>query len=179
MRYSVLITAWLGGIAPIASLQAQRPISFGVGGGISLPEGDISDGVNTGWNALVTAELGSPMHPWGLRLDVAYNRFDFNHEAEAALGEGNQTAGSATLNFSYRLPKVTSPIQPYLLLGLGAYHTDCSVGCDSRVRYGWNYGLGAKFYFVGLRNFIEIRGHRTKSSTDDVHYFPLTLGIMF
>ena len=180
MRYSVLVAGWLGVVAPLGSMEAQRPLSFGVGGGITLPEGDLSDQVNTGWNALLTAELASPMHPWGIRFDVAYNRFSFSDQVQTALGaEGNQTAGSATLNFTYRLPKVTWPVQAYLLLGAGAYRTDCSIGCESRVRYGWNYGLGAKFYFLGLRNFVEFRGHRTKSRTDDLHYFPLTLGVMF
>ncbi len=180
MRGWILAAACLGVVASTAPLRAQSPLSVGVGGGVSLPEGEIEDDVNLGWHALVTAELASPMHPWGLRLDVAYNRFEFSEQLAAALGEeGHQTAGSATLNVLYRLPKVTSPIQPYVLLGLGAYHTDCSLGCDSRVRYGWNYGLGAKFFFLGLENFLEIRGHRTKSQNQDVHYFPVTLGIMF
>jgi hypothetical protein len=182
MRLWILSAACFGIVASVTPLEAQRPISFGVGGGLSLPQGDLDDRVNLGWHALGTAELASPMHPWGLRLDVAYNRFEFSDQLETSLGgDGHQTAGSATLNFTYRLPKVTSPIQPYLLLGLGAYRTDCSLGpgCESRVRYGWNYGLGAKFFFLGFRNFIEIRGHRTKSRTGDVHYFPLTFGIMF
>jgi Outer membrane protein beta-barrel domain len=182
MRRWILAAACLVSVASAAPLSAQRTISFGVGGGLSLPEGDAADAANTGWHALVTAELASPMHPWGLRLDVAYNRFEFSDQTQAALGgEGHQTAGSATLNIMYRLPKVTWPVQAYVLWGAGAYRTDCSLGpaCESRVRYGWNYGLGAKFFFLGFRNFVEIRGHRTKSRTADVHYFPLTLGIMF
>jgi hypothetical protein len=183
MRYRILATAWLAVVTPLASAGAQRPLSFGAGGGISLAEGDINDQVNTGWNALVTAALGSPMQPLGLRLDVAYNQFGFSDQQVAAVGGGgHQTVGSATLNFTYRLPKVTWPVSPYLLWGIGAYRTDCSLGpgCASRVRYGWNYGLGAQFFFLGFRNFIEIRGHRTKNRAgDDVHYFPLTLGIMF
>jgi hypothetical protein len=182
MRRWILAAACFGVVASVAPLDAQRPISLGLGGGLSLPQGDVDDQVNLGWHALVTAELASPMHPWGMRLDLAYNRFEYSDQLAATVGgAGNQTAGSATLNVTYRLPKVTSPIQPYLLLGLGAYRTDCSLGpvCESRVRYGWNYGLGAKFFFLGLRNFIEIRGHRTKSSTGDVHYFPLTVGIVF
>jgi hypothetical protein len=182
MRRWIFAAAYFCLVSSVTPLKAQSPISLGVAGGVSLPEGDVDDDVNTGWHALVAAELASPMHPWGLRLDVAYNRFEFSNQLEAALGgEGHETVGSATLNFTYRLPKVTWPIQVYLLWGLGAYRTDCSLGpgCESRVRYGWNYGLGAKFFFLGFRNFIEIRGHRTKSRTDDVHYFPLTLGIMF
>ena len=180
MRYWIVGAAWFAIISPLASLEAQRPISFGVGGGLSLPQGDIAEDVNPGWHGMVTAALGSPMQPLGLRLDVAYNQFGFNDELNTALsGEGHFTTGSATVNVTYRLPKATWQVSPYLLLGLGAYRTDCSVSCESRVRYGWNYGLGAQFFFLGFRNFIEFRGHRTKSHTDDVHYFPLTLGIMF
>jgi hypothetical protein len=181
MRLWIFAVACFGAFSSVAPLEAQSPLSIGVGGGVSLPEGDIDDEVNTGWHGLVTAELASPMHPWALRLDVAYNRFGFSAPTVTPLGEeGHLSAGSATLNLSYRLPKVTWPVQAYLLWGAGAYRTDCSLpGCESRVRYGWNYGLGAKFFFLGFRNFIEIRGHRTKSRTDDVHYFPLTLGIMF
>ncbi|MFL5403798.1 MAG: outer membrane beta-barrel protein [Gemmatimonadales bacterium] len=182
MRFWMFATAWLGIVSPVASVEAQRPISFGVGGGISLPQGDVDAAVNTGWNALVTAALGSPMQPLGLRLDLAYNRFGFSDEQAAALGgEGHQTVGSATLNITYRLPKATWPVSPYILWGIGAYRTDCSLGpgCASRVRYGWNYGLGARLFFLGFDSFIEIRGHRTKSRISDVHYFPLTFGIRF
>jgi Outer membrane protein beta-barrel domain len=182
MRYWIPVAVWLAVVAPLAPAEAQRPISFGVGGGLSFPQGDVDDEVNSGWHGLVTAALGSPIQPLGLRLDVAYNRFGFSDQLDAALGGGGHlTVGSATLNVTYRLPKATWQVSPYLLWGLGAYRTECSLGpgCESRVRYGWNYGLGAQFFFLGFRNFIEIRGHRTKSRTGDVHYFPLTLGIMF
>ena len=162
MRRWILAAAWFGVLASARPLPAQSPLSFGLGGGLSFPEGEVADQVNTGWNALVTAQLASPMHPWELRLDAAYNRFEFSDQVETVLGgEGHQMAGSATLNIVYRLPRVTWPVQAYLLGGLGAYRTDCSLGCQSRVRYGWNYGLGAKFFFLGFKNFVEIRGHRS------------------
>jgi hypothetical protein len=182
IRSWLLATALLGVIFPLARLEAQRPISFGVGGGLSLPEGDVDDQVNSGWHALATAALGSPLQPWGLRLDVAYSRFGFSDQVQAALGgEGQLTTGSATLNLSYRLPKATWPVSPYLISGLGAYRTECSLGpgCGSTVRYGWNFGLGAKFYFLGFSNFVEVRWHRTTRRGGDLHYFPVTLGIMF
>lgn len=182
MRHWIPAAVWLGGALWVAPLEAQRPISFSLGGGVSLPQGEVSDLVNTGWHALASAALGSPMQPLGLRLDVAYNRFQFSDEAAVIQGgAGHFTAGSATLNFTYRLPKATWQVSPYLLWGIGAYRTECSVGpgCGSRVRYGWNYGLGAKLFFLGMRNFIEIRGHRTKSRAGEVHFFPITFGITF
>jgi hypothetical protein len=164
------------------ALRAQRPISVGVGGGVSLPQGDLSDGASTGWHAIATIALSTLMQPLGLRLDAAYNRFAFTDEAEAALGEdGFETVGSATLNVTYRLPMTDSPLSPYLISGLGAYRTECSAGpgCDATTRYGWNVGLGTKLYVLGFRSFLEARYHRTARGERDVNFFPVTFGLAF
>ena len=173
---------WCLTFAAIAPAAAQRPISIGLGGGISIPEGDLREDVNTGWHALATVALSTLMQPLGLRLDVAYNSFAFTDEAQVALGgAGDQTVGSATLNVTYRLPMTDSPLSPYLISGLGAYRTDCSVepDCEASTRYGWNVGLGTKLYVLGLRTFLEGRYHRTDRGGSDVHFFPVTFGLMF
>jgi hypothetical protein len=171
------ILAVCAGIACWAtSLEAQqRPIFIGLAGGVSLPQGDLSDLVNTGWHALGTMGLSTLMQPLGLRLDVAYNRFDFSD------GDGHQAVGSATLNGTYRLPMTNSPMSPYLISGLGAYRTNCSPGtvCDPTTKFGWNVGLGTKLFALGFRSFVEARYHRTKSGDSHLNYFPLTLGVMF
>jgi hypothetical protein len=162
-------------VATVTPLGAQqRPISVGLAGGVSLPQGDLSDAVNTGWNALGTVVLSTLMQPLGIRLDVAYNRF------ELKAGDGNQSVGSATLNGTYRLPMTNSPLSPYLISGLGAYRAECSLdaGCDPSTKFGWNVGLGTKLY-VGFRSFIEARYHRTSRGDASVNYFPLTFGVLF
>ena len=159
-----------------ASLEAQqRPISVGLAGGVSLPQGDLADGVDTGWHALATIGLSTLMQPIGLRLDVAYNRFDLS------AADGNESVGSATLNLTYRLPMTNSPMSPYLIAGLGAYRTECSlaVGCDAATKFGWNVGLGTKLYLLGFRSFAEARYHRTARDGSNVNFFPLTFGIIF
>jgi hypothetical protein len=171
-----ILAAWVGVACSVTSLEAQqRPISVGLAGGVSLPQGDLSDAVNTGWHALGTIALSTLMQPLGLRLDVAYNRFDFS------VGDGNQTVGSATLNGTYRLPMTNSPMSPYLISGLGAYRSECSldVGCEPATKFGWNVGLGARLYVLGFRSFAEARYHRTKRGDSSVNYFPLTLGLIF
>jgi len=152
----------------------QRPIWVGLSGGVSLPQGDLADGANTGWHAQGTLALSTLMQPLGLRLDVAYNRFEFSDV------DGNQSVGSATLNATYRLPMTNSPMSPYLVSGLGAYRSECSLeaGCDAETKFGWNVGLGTKLY-VGFRSFIEARYHRTRRGDASVNYFPLTFGLMF
>ncbi len=175
MRRLVLAAACLGLAASVTPLTAQqRLISVGLAGGVSLPQGDLADASNTGWHALGTLALSTLMQPLGLRLDVAYNRFDLSDV------DGNQSVGSATLNGTYRLPMTNSPMSPYLISGLGAYRTECSlpVGCDATTKFGWNVGVGAKL-FVGFRSFVEARYHRTKRDDVSINYFPVTLGLMF
>jgi opacity protein-like surface antigen len=174
MRHWPFVAVWLTMASLPASVAAQRPISVGLAGGVSLPQGDLADGVNAGWHALGTIALSTLMQPIGLRVDVAYNRFEFSDV------DGNQSVGSATLNGTYRLPMTNSPLSPYLIAGLGAYRTECSLGagCEATTGFGWNVGLGTKL-FVGFRSFVEARYHRTKRDDANVSYFPLTLGVMF
>jgi hypothetical protein len=175
MRRWILAAVCVGLASSAAPLEAQRPISVGLAGGVSLPQGDLSDGVNTGWHTLGTLALSTLMQPLGLRLDVAYNRFAFSDV------DGHQTVGSATLNGTYRLPMTNSPMSPYLISGLGAYRTECSLdlGCEATTKFGWNVGLGSKLFVLGFRSFVEARYHRTKRADTHVNYFPLTLGVMF
>lgn len=171
MRRRMLIFLALGSLVP-APLAAQRPVMIGIAGGVSVPEGKFDDGANTGWHALGTIVVGSPMLPMGLRVDIAYNRFEL-----AGGGHGNVISG--TLNGTYRIPLTDSPFSPYLISGLGAYRTDCSldIGCGASTRYGWNVGLGTKLVFAGFRGFLEARYHRTERGDADVNFFPVTLGL--
>ena len=181
MRRWFVGALWLGLVSPAASAAAQRPVSIGVAGGVSVPQGDLRDGVTTGWHALGTVALTTLTQPLGIRLDVAYNRFAFSDETRtAAGGAGHEAVSSATLNATYRLPMTDALASPYLISGLGAYRTECSLGpgCNASTRYGWNVGLGTRLYLLGVRSFLEARYHRTARAGSDVHYFPVTLGLM-
>lgn len=168
-------------ISGAQALSAQRRVTLNIAGGVSFPQGDLSDRVYTGWHGLATVNLSSPTQPMGLRFDAAYNQFGFDDAYAATAGAGHLSTTSLTLNFTYRLPMYDSPVSPYLIAGLGAYHIDCSAGtgCDAATRYGWNFGLGSKLYVLGFRSFVEARYHLTKFHGAPVHYFPLTFGISF
>ena len=178
MRPSLIALACVAAALPCPA-SAQRVISLGVAGGISVPQGSLGDGASTGWHALGTVVVGTPMQPLGLRVDVAYNRFAFSDAVRAAAGaSGYQSVGSATANATYRLPMTDSPVSPYIISGLGAYRSECSSGegCDATTRYGWNAGLGAKLYAFRVRSFIEARYHRTARGERTIQYFPVTVG---
>ena len=66
---------------------------WGIAGGASIPARDLRTAYNTGWN--VTVPLGwspAPESPWGLRLDVTYDRFNVN---------GNNFNGSSSTGSSF------------------------------------------------------------------------------
>jgi hypothetical protein len=180
MRRSILVPALVGALFAPYSVVAQSAVSIGIAGGASIPSGDLRDGVEVGWHALATIAVSTLMQPLGLRIDVAYNRFAFTDD-RPALADEYQSTGSATLNFTYRLPMTNSPMSPYLISGLGAYRSECSLesGCEPTTRYGWNVGLGTKLFVLGFRSFLEARYHRTEIGDTDVQYFTPTFGILF
>ena len=182
MRRLTLLATLLLLVARTPWLMAQRVVSLALGGGVSIPQGDLRTGATTGWHALGGLVIGTPMQPLGLRADVAYSQFPLSPSGRVLFGgEGNQTVGSATLNATYRLPAPGSPLSPYLIAGLGAYRTDCSVepACGARTKFGWNTGLGMKMYVLGFRSFLEARYHATERDDTGVRYFPVTFGILF
>ena len=186
MRFPIpsppLAAALLGVVSTAATLPAQRPVSLGLAGGVSLPQGRFDDGVDVGWHALATLALGTPMQPLGLRLDAAHNEFGFAGAGGAgAPATGSQRTTSVTLNPTYRLPSAGWPLAPYLVGGAGAYRLGCGgdAACDATTRFGWNAGLGTRIAGLGLRAFLEARYHRVALQGGDVHFFPVTLGLTF
>jgi hypothetical protein len=167
-------------VAAIAMPAAgQRPISLGIGGGAVFPTGKLQDAVKLGWRALATVAVSSPMQPLGLRLDVAYDRFAFKDEVAAA--DETLSIGSATLNFTYRLPMTRSAFSPYLITGLGAYQSQCSDDgvCGSTTKFGWNGGLGTRINILGMQTFLETRFHSAGGAETTNRFFSSSFGLFF
>jgi opacity protein-like surface antigen len=186
MRYARLAIACSSLLCAATPLQAQRRVSFGLGGGVSVPRGERNalDQVTTGWHLLGTMAWASRT-PLGLRVDVAYNRFPFTKEPPFGEG-GHQNIFAHTLNGTYRLAGATSRISPYAIAGVGAYgignaHPGCELpgGCDQTTRVGWNLGLGANLAVLRARGFLEARYHAVKVLNIHVNYIPVTIGLRF
>ena len=154
--------------------EAQKPISFGIAAGASMPMGDFGDAVGTGWNAGAVLAINAPTMPVGFRVDASYNSFGINDIDESIniLGvNGNVTWG---------LPMAAAPISPYLIGGVGMYRLDTSVsGIDAETEFGFNVGVGTKFALSGFGTFIELRYHSAQTEGEATNYLPITFGIMF
>lgn len=161
---------------------AQKPFSFGVGGGVALPLGNFKDQANTGLNATVALGLGLPMLPVGVRIEGAYNRFGFSDEAKAVfLGEkGNWSISSATANVTLGLPISAVVVSPYLIAGGGMYWNSCSLSiCTSESDFGYNVGLGVKLRALVASGYLEARYHSVQSEGESTNFIPITIGFTF
>jgi hypothetical protein len=103
-------------------------------------------------------------------VDAIHHRFSGDGDLA-----GEQSLTSGTLSVTYRLPTPGTPVSPYIIAGLGAYHAACHDGleCEGSTRFGWNAGAGMKVRIIGIRTFVEARYH---SAGDGAAVIPVTLG---
>ena len=182
---SKLVLFGLGALALVTTANtavAQKPLSFGLAAGVSMPMGDMKDAANTGLNGTVLVGLGMPMLPVGVRIEGSYNRFAFSDENEAAAGEkGNITVSSATANVTFGLPGVVV-LSPYVIAGAGMYWAGCDLdngACKTQSDLGFNGGVGIKLRALLASAFLEARYHSIQTEGGSTNYVPITIGFMF
>jgi hypothetical protein len=157
-----------------AQLITPKPVQFGIAAGAVIPSGDISDGVNTGFNGTVLVGFRPAMIPLGIRLEGAYNQMG------AKGGGGNIHITSVTGNFVYKFPSET--VSPYAIGGAGWCQLAVSVtgfGTVSENHFCWNAGGGLEMQLSGFQTFIEARYNKVQSNNGSVAYIPITFGVMF
>ena len=161
--------------AATAAAQARPQLS--VGGGVSLPTGDLADGVDAGWHGQVSLGYRPPLYPIGFRIDGAYN--DFGAKGASTV---DFRAISVTGNVVLEAPGLV--VRPYLIGGVGLYNTKVS-GADGRNNVGLNGGLGLRFRLAEADAFVESRYHAALNAIGSgdgeraAQYVPITFGIAF
>ena len=179
MKRSILGVATLALALAANSAEAQKPISFGIGLGATMAQGDFGDAVDMGYHALGTLAWAAPALPVGVRFDASYNRLGFKDDV--ADGETFNILG-ITANATWGIPMAASPVSPYLIGGLGWYQGSTSIeGSESDSKIGFNVGGGVKFNLSGFGTFIEARYHMIGGDEGEVdtNFIPITFGIMF
>lgn len=149
-------------------------VHFGVAAGAAIPQGDLADDTQTGFNGTVTVAFQPSMIPLGVRIDGAYNQMG------AKGGGGNAHFTSATGNFVYKFP--STGVSPYVIGGAGLYNAAVSVtgfGTISENHFGWNAGGGISFPLSGFDTFLEARFNQVKVNQTNLNFIPITFGVMF
>lgn len=164
----------LSAAATTAAAQARPQLS--VGGGVTLPTGDLGDATDAGWHGQLSLGYRPPLYPVGFRIDGAY------HDLGASSGGADFRAISVTGNVVVEAPGLV--VRPYLIGGVGLYNTKAGE-LDGRNNLGVNGGAGLRFRLMELDAFVEGRYHAAFDafgSGDDetsAQYVPITFGISF
>ena len=177
MKRSILGAAALALVLSASTVQAQKPMSFGIALGASKATGDGSEQVNLGFHALGTLAWAPPTLPVGVRFDAMFNQFGFDGGGDSKLNIMGVNA-----NATWGMPMAASPISPYLIGGLGMYQakiTNCDLCGDAETKLGFNVGVGTKFALSGFGTFAEIRYHSIQTEGSSTTFIPISFGIMF
>ena len=188
LTLSAVAHAQMGGTADMGS---NRIVSFGIGGGVSVPVSDASDAFNTGFNGQGFVRFNLHQLPIQPRVDFTFSKFDVKDVTLAtpgATGTGQIFAGIANVQYSLMHAGF---LRPYIVAGLGAYNTKTDINGipnvtgSSSTDFGINAGLGAVFKLgSAVSGYIEGRIDNVYSSkgmidADQVQVVPVTFGLVF
>lgn len=183
--------------APVSDVMVGRGMFgngfyIGIGGGGTVPMGDLSDGYDPGFNVTVPIGWQSMTSPWGVRADLAYNRIkgavaEFD-DGEVELDDGDIWSG--TLGLTAQWPVGASSTSFYLVGGGGAYHfrdfgelnasgTEVTIESENVTKFGLNGGLGINFAVGAADIFVDARYVSVFTEGDKTNFIPITLGVRF
>jgi hypothetical protein len=176
------------------SLSAQRrlpaaasPWRFGGSLGLSLPTGDVSNAVNTGFNLNGLAEYRFRRSSLSLRGELVYHHFGLKTDPLVGVNGGSASAFGGVADVIYTF--ATAPrslVHPYLIGGLGLYHVGANadtflgnVDLGSQTKLGLNGGVGVEFSMRGPRPFAEVRFHTVFTDGANANFIPIAVGVKF
>jgi hypothetical protein len=183
---------------PMPARRFNNGFYVGVAGGPTVPTGDLRDGYNTGYNVTVPIGWDAPMSPFGLRLDLGYDRLNGRTlvVGPATLTNNDPQIWSAVLNAKLRVPFRESS-HLYVFGGGGAFHfrdfagptasTTVPSGVtgtfiparENVTRGGVDGGVGLAFGLGPANLFVESRYVRAFTKGTRSNFIPIVLGLSF
>ncbi|HXI20839.1 MAG TPA: outer membrane beta-barrel protein [Gemmatimonadales bacterium] len=158
-------------VAVSASMAQAQSISFGVGGGLTIPTGDFKTGSKTGWHGI--ANIGYEMPGGiGLRGDFYYGQ----NKAKVGTNKAKLAGGLANVTYTFA---GAGTIHPYLIGGAGVFNAKDDTGF-SETKFAWAAGGGVKFK-AGTDASIFAEGRYVSVSTTGgkTNFIPLSVGVSF
>ena len=172
---AVAVTVVMGASA----VEAQSPVRFGLAGGLTLPQGDLSDGLKNGFHGQVMLGFGMMALPVKLRADLSYHSLGVEDGGILGGDDDLRVIGGA-LNAIVGMGGIG--VKPYVTGGVGFYNSKFG-DFDAENDFGLNGGVGLEFSLTGMSTFVEVR--YIKIFVDDeggdfsAAVVPITFGIMF
>lgn len=157
-----------------ATLTAQEVPRFGLGTGLAMPVGNYhsaarGEGFNTALQAMGLVAFKPRMIPAVVRVDITYGTNDgndqLNGDLTTAIGKpAREQSKLLGANVDLVYPAASAAhLQPYLLGGIGVYHTTITVtagdssASDAQTKLAWNVGGGINYGLRAVTVFLEAR----------------------
>lgn len=173
---AVILSATVGAAASAGAQAATvlKPVQLGFALGGAIPLSDFGKSFNTGYNLTGTLGFNPTGMPVGFRIDAAYNQF-------GAKGVTSTNAKIADVSGNVVFSMTGTPeVTPYLIGGIGYYHTSSNIaGSSSTNDVGFNVGGGLKVPLSGFNVFVEARYNHFTDSGATTSFVPITVGVMF
>jgi opacity protein-like surface antigen len=170
--------AVLAVLAAVSAAPAYaQGVTFGLGGGVSLPLGDFGDAAKTGWNGQASIGFQPASLPVGIQIDGNYMRNSF----DGTDGHNQIIAGTANAVYTFKTSE-TSKLHPYIIAGAGAYNEKVDlgdVGSGSETKFGVNGGAGFNFMAGSMGAFVEGRFHNIMTTGSSTNLVNVNLGLRF
>jgi opacity protein-like surface antigen len=174
-----------------SGMESTRAVSFGLGGGVSVPVSDAKDAFNNGFSGQGFVRFNLKGLQFAPRLDFTFSRFDVSSAQLATPGASGTSqifAGLANLQMMFNV----GPVRPYIIAGVGAYNLKTDVtgvpntSSTSDTRFGVNGGGGVLFKLGrAVSAYVEGRIDNVYTdtggfiNTSQVQVVPVTFGVVF
>ncbi len=162
-----------------STVLAQRPITFGMGGGVTPTTSARPSSLDysSGAHAQLSAEKARLLGRVGVRLDAFVHGFarpTFN-----GFQSGRTSVFGASVSLVLPLAAETSRFKPYLLAGSGTYRTDTGGSVPNpEMHHGLSAGGGLELERGRMRPFIESRAIKVYDGSTP-RLFPVSIGVRF
>jgi hypothetical protein len=136
---STLVAILAVAIAP-AALHAQGPVRLGLGGGFTLPVGDLGESTYGGINLQASLTYDPPRLPVGFEASATYHNI-------TAKEKSARSSHVMALNGGITIPIAGTLGEPYLMAGIGYYNTQgpTTGPVDAERDFGGYGGVGIRF----------------------------------
>jgi opacity protein-like surface antigen len=175
MKRTILAALTLGLALTIGARDASaQSLTFGVGGGLTIPTGDFNTAANMGWHGIGQVGYGLSSGV-GLRADFFYGQ----NNLDGISGKTKLAGGLGNISYDF---KTAGGVQPYVIGGVGVFNVKVTVGSASadETKFAFAGGGGLKFKAGSDSHFyVETRYVSVQTSNSSTGFIPITVGISF
>jgi hypothetical protein len=176
LRFGCLVLIAVVSVSSVASGQQTVPpaaptigASGGLGGGIAIPIGSLSDTHSAGYTLMGLVDFSAAEQPYSFRVELIYQRYD---RKSTATGARNMNITSLGASLLARRAKQASSM--FLLGGIAVYRLT-----DGGSKPGVNVGTGLEVPLTFFIGFADVRVHYVLTEGKPAVTIPITLGARF